>query len=184
MTEKTDWAAGLLPFLEPLSVAKTKQAMKFYTSVGQGISHWSQMEERLIQVAAKLLRSSETKTGLIMYSINFYSWIAIIDDLFVLDGTYEKSLKAWRKLVSSLKAENDIRVRLAHQSIHQDHKEFEIAGTMQAYLQPGRFDARAKVKKHKPLSIVEISDFTGRVGDIHEKLISLLALMKKRKSLR
>jgi len=78
------------------------------------------METRLVQIVAKLLKTSEAKAGVVMYSIiSFYIWIQIIDDLFVLDGTYPKSLKRWRAVVKSLKEENDIRVGLAHYSISQ-----------------------------------------------------------------
>jgi hypothetical protein len=58
-----------------------------------------------------------------MYSIiNFYTWLQIIDELFLLDGTYPKSLKLWRSAAESLKAENDIRARLAHHAISQDEE--------------------------------------------------------------
>jgi hypothetical protein len=74
--------------------AQMDQAKNFYIAVGQGISHWSQMEGRLVQVVARLLRTSETKAGLVMYSIiNLHIWIQIIDELFSLDGSYPRSLK-------------------------------------------------------------------------------------------
>jgi hypothetical protein len=44
--------------IKPLSVALVDQAKNFYLAVGQGISHWSSMEGRLVQVAAKLLGAS------------------------------------------------------------------------------------------------------------------------------
>jgi hypothetical protein len=176
----------LQPHVKPLSVAKMDQAKNFYLSVGQGISHWSGMETRLVQVAAKLLRTSELKAGLVMYSIqNLYVWIQIIDDLFVLDGTYPKSLKLWRNIVELLKAENDIRVQLAHHSISQEEVTFPTGEQgIQAFLRPSKLDTRTKSKKYKPLKMMEIAEFTGRVGTIHDKLISLLTLMHKRKSLR
>src|SRR5262245_23413036 len=93
--------------VKPLSVSLMDQAKKFYMGVGQGISHWARMEGRLVQIVAKLTRTSEDKAGLIMYSINnFYTWIDIIDQLFVIDGTYKRSLEAWRKLIEPLKKEN------------------------------------------------------------------------------
>jgi hypothetical protein len=137
-------------------------------------------------VAAKLLKTSERKAGLVMYSIiNLNVWIQIIDDLFVLDGTYPKSLKRWRTIAHSLRRENDIRVGLAHYSISQDDVDpGEELRAIQAFLRPGRFDIRTKSTKWKPLTMTEIVDFAGRVNDIHVQLISLLELMKKRKSLR
>jgi hypothetical protein len=75
--------------IKPKSVAVVDQAKSFYMAVGQGISHWSHMEERLVQVAAKLLRTSPSKAGLVMFSIiNFNVWLQLIDNLFVIDGTY------------------------------------------------------------------------------------------------
>jgi hypothetical protein len=168
--------------IKPLSVALVDQAKNFYLAVGQGISHWSNMEGRLVQVAAKLVGAPEAKVGLIMFSvINIHTWIQIIDDLFLIDGTYPNSMKLWRSIARSLKAENDIRVRLAHHSISQERFETPEEAGYQAYLRPARLDTRAKSKKFEPLTMVEIVNFTGRVGDIHEKLISLLTLMKKRK---
>jgi hypothetical protein len=106
-----------------------------------------------------------------MYSIiNFHTWLQIIDELFTLDGTYPKSLQLWRAVLESLKAENDLRARLAHYAISQDEEKIGDEGTgTQAYLRPARLDLRTKSKKAKPLTMVEISDFTGRVGQIHER---------------
>jgi len=171
---------------KPLSVALGDQAKNFYTTVGLGISHWSQMEERLVQVAARLLRIPEAKAGLIMYSIiNLHTWLQIIDELFELDGTYPKSVKLWNAIAKSLRAENDTRVALAHYSISQeDIDPGEELRAIQAYLRPRKLDVRSKSKKWKPLTMTEIMDFARRVGNIHDKLLTLLTLMKKRKSLR
>src|SRR4051794_5257561 len=55
----------------------------FYATVGQGISFWASMEGTLVQIAAKLLGTSEEKCGLLLYSImNLFSWLTIIDELF------------------------------------------------------------------------------------------------------
>jgi hypothetical protein len=171
--------------IKPKSVALVDQAKNFYMAVGQGISHWSRMEMRLVQIAAKLLKTSEAKAGLVMYSImNFHVWIQIIDELFVLDGNYPRSLKMWRKIAELLKDENNIRVRLAHFPISQDEERIGDNLGIQAYLRPAKFDVRTKSVKAKPLTMVEIVEFTGRVNEIHEKLISVLQRMSKRKSLR
>ncbi len=132
--------------IKPKSVALIDQAKNFYMAVGQGISHWSRMETRLVQITAKLLDTSEEKTGLLMYSINFYAWLDIIGQLFELDGTYPRSFKKWRKLSETLRAENDIRVRLAHHSISQDQEIVEGVTGVQAYLRPPRLDVRKKSK--------------------------------------
>jgi hypothetical protein len=160
----------------------TDQAKDFYMTVGMAISHWSKMEERLIHVAAKLLKTTEPKAGLVMYSImNLHVWIQIIDDLFVLDGTCPKSLKLWRSIAESLKTENDIRVGLAHYSMSQEaHGEL---WAIQTYLRPGKLDIRNKSKKWTPLTILEIVEFIGRVNKISDTLSSLLELMKKHESL-
>jgi hypothetical protein len=70
---------------QPLSAALFEQSELFYATVGQGISHWSAMETRLVQIVAKLLKTSDEKAGLIMYSIaNFHTWLMIIDELFCI----------------------------------------------------------------------------------------------------
>ena len=83
------------------------------------------------------------------------------------------------------KKEIDNRVRLAHHSISQEDVDpGEELRAIQAFLRPHTLDHRKKWTKAKSLTMMEIVDFTGRVNDIHEKLIALLELMKKRKSLR
>jgi hypothetical protein len=166
--------------VKPLSVAMRDQAKNFYMIVGMGITRWSRMEERLIQVAAKLLHIHEDKAGLVMYSIiNVHVWLQIIDDLFVFDGTLPKSLKRWRSILSSIRAENDIRVGLAHYSISQEDVDpGEELRAIQAFLRPGKLDIRKKSKTWKPLTMTEIGKFIGRVNDIHDALVSLLALME------
>jgi hypothetical protein len=171
--------------IKPLSKALVDQAKKFYMAVGQAISHWSRMENRLVQITARLLETTEEKAGLIMYSIiNRYVWLQLIDDLFVLDGTYPQSLKLWRKIAESLRAENDIRVQLAHHSISQDEETSGDEIAIQAYLRPSKWDVRTKAKKAKPLTMTEIVDFTGRVNAIHDRLVTLLKLMNMPESSR
>jgi hypothetical protein len=171
--------------IKPLSKALTDQAKSFYMAVGQAISHWSSMENRLVQITAHLLGTTEEKAGLIMYSIiNRHVWLQLIDDLFVLDGTYPQSLKVWRKIAGSLRAENDIRVQLAHHSISQDQEKLSDEIAIQAYLRPSKWDVRSKSKKAKPLTMTEIVDFTGRVNAIHDRLISLLKQMNMPKASR
>jgi hypothetical protein len=117
------------------------------------------METRLVQISI-LLDTSEAKAGLVMYSIiNFHTWLQIIDDLFILDGTYPKSLELWRAVLKSLKAENDVRVQLAHHAISQDEEKCGDETGVQAYLRPAKLDLRTKSKKIKPMTMVEISNF-------------------------
>jgi hypothetical protein len=171
--------------LKPLSVALLDQAKNFYISVGQGITHWASMEGRLVQIAARLLKTSEEKAGIVFYSIiNINIWITIIDELFEQDGTYTNSMKAWRKLIGPLRKENKIRVRLAHHLMSQDEEDLGGTKAIQAYLRPGQLDSRAESKNVKPMTMVEIVEFTGRVGDLHDSLLNVLRLMEKRKSSR
>jgi hypothetical protein len=108
-----------------------EQRKELFECVGQGITFWAGMEGRLVQVAAELLGSTEAKAGLVLYSINnFHAWNSIIDELFTLDGTYERSSQVWRGLVKSLKAQNDIRVRLAHQLVSSDQTEIAAGSLM------------------------------------------------------
>jgi len=56
--------------------ARLEHRRLFFAAIGQGITAWSGMEETLVRIAAKLLRTSEVKAGLVMYSImNFHVWL-------------------------------------------------------------------------------------------------------------
>jgi hypothetical protein len=151
------------------------------------------MEERLVQVVARLLKISEAKAGLLMYSIiNFNVWLHIIDNLFIIDGAYPESLKLWRRIRNRLNAEKDVRDRLAHHGLsqvreihrHVRGERIIVERGIQAYLRPPKADVRNKSKKMAPLTMVEIIEFTGRVSNVHDALIVLLHQMKKSKSLR
>jgi hypothetical protein len=188
--ERRKAAKAIRDQIKPLSVALTDQAKTFYLAVGQGITHWSRMEGRLVQVVAKLLGTTEPKAGLVMYSIiNLHTWIQIIDELLELDGTYPNSFKLWRGIAKAVRKEIDNRLRLAHHALSQEEEEWETpkgtkARGVAAYLRPSQLDVRTKTRNMKPLTMVEIVAFTGRVGDIHSDLISLLELTHQPQSSR
>lgn len=164
--------------IKPLSQALMEQRKNFYMVVGQALSHWVGMEVRLIQIAAILLRTDSERAGIVMYPAPFGSWVPLIDDLFKHSGTYPEAHSAWNKLSNKLRGKNDIRVRLAHQSLSQ---EGDSAG-YQAYLRPSEFDRRQKTIASKPMTIVEILKFADDVGELHDELVKILRLMKKRES--
>jgi hypothetical protein len=176
----------LQEYLAESSKARSEAENKFYAAVGRGISNWSKMESRLVSITAKLLRTTEPKAGLVMYSImNAHTWFQIIDDLFVLDGTFPKSLKMWRGIKEDLKAANDMRVQLAHHAIAQDVLVLLLMGGVPHFkLKAGSLDTRTKTKKQKPLTTAEIEDLSDQVNKLHVRLRVLLLRMKKRKSLR
>jgi hypothetical protein len=158
------------------------QRKSFYIAVGQGISYWASMEERLVQVAARLLNTTEAKAGLVMYSImSPHTWITIIDELFALDGSYPKSMTKWKAIAKSLREEIDNRNKLAHHALAQEE---DGAGWTRAYLRASKLDFRTKTKKFTPMTEDEIVAFTLRLGDTHDQLIRLLEIMKKRRPLR
>ena len=168
-----------------IETAKLEQMRLFYACVGQGISSWTRMEERLVQIGARLLRTSHDKAGLVFYSIiNFNVWLDILDQLFVLDGTYENSYAKWHTLVSLLRKENDIRARLAHHSLDQEFKIDWERLSLKAFLRPAKLDTRTKTRAYEPLETQEIVEFTRRVGDLHDQLILVLERMKKPKPVR
>ncbi len=163
-----------------------KDTQALYMAIGHGISEWSKVEERLIRIAAKLLKTNVSKAGLVMYSIiNFYVWLAIIDDLFDLDGTFFKAFDQWRQVLSDLKKENDVRVRLAHNTIHIDVLPLlKRSGPITTTLKPSRLDRRSKTTKHAPLTAKEIWDFADRLKNLCKQLDEVLKTMHKRKALR
>ena len=59
---------------------------KLYAAVGRALTSWSQMEELLVLLVARLLKVSPEKAGLIMYSIyNSNTWMTVIHDLFDME---------------------------------------------------------------------------------------------------
>lgn len=144
----------------------------FYASVGQGISIWSSMEGRLVEIAAHLLGTSNRKAGLVLYSImSFFTWLQIIDELFILETRYSAHRSAWGVISDKLRSLNDIRVRLAHHTVWDipyDANQDAMA------LRPGRYDSRSKSKKHAPLTDPEIAGFTSQIFDIDGDLKRLV----------
>jgi len=99
----------------------------------------------------------------------------VIDDLFKFDGTYPNSVAKWHKLTKRLRAENDTRVRIAHQGIPID-----APGQLRRH----KFDVRSKSVAGEPLTIEEIKAFVGRVDSLYANLIDLLNLMRQPESSR
>jgi hypothetical protein len=175
----------LTPEAQKAAEEQYRLSIKAYEEVGRGISTWAALEMRLVQIASILLGAPERKTGLILYSINnFYSWLSIIDGLFADSPQHEKPREQWSKLASDLKAQNDIRVRLAHQSLFLDV--FEAADgkikTELAGLRPSPFDSRAKSKGLEPLTTDEIIAFREIVCRLYEKLSGVYSSMLPQQS--
>jgi hypothetical protein len=148
--------------------------LPFYASVGEAISLWASMEGRLVQIAAKLLGTTDQKAGLVLYSIaNFFAWLGIIEELFILETKYADRKAAWGIASDRLRSLNDVRVRLAHHTIWDYPEEDEL------FLRPAQFDLRSKSRKYRPLSRDEIEAFTKSVGDIEDDLIEILIKMRK-----
>lgn len=166
---------------EIVTRANQDEAKLFYAAVGEGISRWAAMEEMLVHILAKLLKTPINKAGLVGYSTSFYGLVQVIDDLFVVDGTYAKSMKMWRRTVSTLRRENDVRVQLAHQSLHRNGLEVAVVGFAKAYLRPSPLDTRSKSRKSTALDEEGIREFISRVNALHQRLKEILAQMKKRR---
>lgn len=145
----------------------------FYATVGQGISFWASMESSLVIVAAKLLGTTPQKTGLVLYSIiNFYSWLSVIDELFLVETKYAAHKDEWGEISAKLRSLNDVRVRLAHHTLWD--------GSMdqgKPRLRPNSLDSRSKSKRHAPLNAQEILAFTEKVFKIEQRLDEFLKAM-------
>lgn len=150
-----------------------KERTIFYAGVGQAISFWASMEGVLVEIAAKLLGTSERKTGLILYSImNFYSWLNIIDELFSQEEKYSEQKIEWGSACAKLRSLNDIRVRLAHHTVWDGSPN---QGT--SALRPNQYDARAKSQKYAPLVSDEILAFIDNVTKTEDTLIEVRKAM-------
>lgn len=146
--------------------------MLFYSSVGQGISLWASMESCLIEIAARLLNTTGEKTGLIFYSINnFYTWLAIIDELFSMEPEYASYRSKFTLVSAALRGLNDTRARLAHHTVFDIHPDAYTA------LRPGRYDSRRKSRRHAPLTSIQIVKFSQAVVVVEKELRELLINM-------
>jgi hypothetical protein len=155
---------------EKFTKARSRAEEVFFTSVGQSISMWSNMEGFLVAVAGMLLDTRFAKAGLILYSIpNFYSWLSIIDELFSMEQKFSAQKPEWGTIADRLKKLNDTRVRLAHHSFRrgQEIDHFPV-------LRPNRYDTRAKSKKYAPLEIDEIIAFMEDLTPVMERVQKLL----------
>jgi hypothetical protein len=162
-----------------------KHFVNTYEMIGRGITTWSVMEIRLVQIVARLLGTDERKAGLVLYSINnFYSWISIIDGLFDEGGISSKSKTQWSSLTSDLKRLNDIRVRLAHQAVYVDIVE-SVEGDLVPILsglKPSPLDTRPKQKKLSPLTYDELVEFNEDVPHLEKKLAAVVSELGHRLS--
>jgi hypothetical protein len=162
----------------------TKQAEQdFYYAIGGAITAWSRTEGLLVSIAGMLLDTTSEKVGLVLYSItNFYSWLSIIDELFVIDPQFSGLRSNWIEIAERLKKLNDIRVRLAHHSVESGRGiDAIVAGDelMEFFpsLKPNSFDTRSKSKKHSNLQMTEITAFIGDLASVADKISELLVRM-------
>jgi hypothetical protein len=141
----------------------------FYSTVGQGISNWTRMEDRIIHFAADLLDTNVQKTGVVFYSIiNFNVWLGIIEELLSLDKQLANVRKLWTPIASRLRKLNDIRARLAHHTTwHTDPSATTLC------LRPAREDRRAKSQAYSNLTAPEIIKFTLDTTAMVHELIDL-----------
>jgi hypothetical protein len=144
-----------------------------YVALGESISNWAETEALIAVVGAMLLGTTADKAGLVFYSIpSFYSWLTIIDELFIIDTQFAKMKPAWGEIAETLKKLNDTRVRLAHHS----SKRPEGRGGVPA-LRPISIDARSKSKKYAPMEVDEIVNFIARLDPVYRKLSALILEM-------
>jgi hypothetical protein len=90
-----------------------------FAHVGLALSHWAGVEEVFIGIGALLLRMGDpSKVGIIMYSVQFTTWVGIIDELFSLETRYLSLKPKWNKLSGRLRGLKETRDRLAHHTAH------------------------------------------------------------------
>lgn len=151
----------------PFDADKWKKRADFYAGVGQAISIWASMESKLIEIASHLIGTTNAKAGLILYSMNFYGWLTLIDELFLLEPKFSQFKESWGDISDKLRGLNDTRVRLAHHTVW-DHP--DSLDTDKMALRPGPYDSRSKSKKHAPLVDAEIATFVEKVLNLDKEL--------------
>jgi hypothetical protein len=144
----------------------------FLAAIGEAISLWASMEGILVQIAARLLGTTDRKAGLVLYSISFFAWLQIIEELFILEPKYSGDKAAWGVAANKLRRLNDIRTRLAHHTIWDYPDDDDI------FLRPAQFDARSKSKKQQPLSLGDIRKFIDDLFDVQDDIIDIHIKMR------
>src|SRR5689334_7652919 len=95
--------------LPKMDEAEWQRRSTFYSSVGQAISLWASMENKLVEIAALLLGTSEIKSGLMFFSIsNFHVWLNTIDELFNLEPALQQFRPVWGTESDTLRQLNDV----------------------------------------------------------------------------
>ncbi len=143
-----------------------KERVTFYATVGQGISNWARMEGRFVRFAADLLDCNVEKAGVVFYSINFNTWLNIIEDLLSLDKHLASVKSVWGPVSSDLRKLNDIRVRLAH------HTAWQGRG-LPPSLMPAQEDRRKKSRLFAPLTATEVLKFTNATTQMEQTISDL-----------
>jgi hypothetical protein len=100
--------------------------------------------------------------------MNFFAWLNIIDELFLLEPKYAEFKTDWGSISAKLRALNDTRVRLAHHTTWDGSQD-----QGQLRLKPSKFDTRPKSKKYAALSATEILAFIEAVWAVHKQLMQL-----------
>jgi len=149
------------------------EATIFYRAVGGALTTWALMEERLVMIAAILLKTMSRKTGLIFYSIiNFQVWLSIITELFKLEPDMSSFQRRWNKIAERLRAEKDNRDRLAHTPMLSSSVSDNLE--RKPIMKAPRLDMRAKSQAFAPLGVEQIMEFRGRIGAISDDLLKLM----------
>jgi hypothetical protein len=162
---------------ETSAAVRQEEVEVLHRGTGSAITSWAIMEERLIMVASLLLKTAPEKVGLVFFSIvNFQVWLSIITELFELAPEFSGFQRRWNKLYERLRAEKDIRDRLAHHAVLSATVTDNPFG--RSVKKASRIDFRAKSRALKPLVIEEVNDFSERIGNISDDLLKLVDDMR------
>ncbi len=154
------------------AIEENQYALLHYAT-GRAITGWALMEERLVLIAALLLKTTHQKAGLVFYSIiNFQVWITIITELFALEPDFAPFRHRWNKVFERLRTEKDNRDRLAHHyAMPKTVKDNPLGVPVK---KAPRMDMRLKSQKAAPMTAEQIEDFRKRIDAIGDDLGKLL----------
>jgi Mg2+ and Co2+ transporter CorA len=96
-------------------------------------------------------------------------WLNAIDELFQFETRHKDDLREWTKLSRRLRSLNDVRVRLAHHTIHHQSRDED-----NPTLKPARFDLRTKSQKYAALEIEHIIEFIATMTETIRELTKML----------
>jgi hypothetical protein len=162
---------------EEIALEQRQFELSLFSAVGKALTAWAQIEDLVVALFSMLIGSSQTKAGVIFYSIiNFGTWLSIVTELIAQDELYSPFQARWNKLIGRLRGLKEVRDRVAHHSAIVPDTIVDLVSLTS--LKPSIYDTRSKSLNYSPLTTSQIEEFFHRMIDVAKDLESLIDDMK------